>query len=212
MKMTWQSQCATALGMSLAAVITVGAQTPTTPGQQTPATPGQHSAMGGQDKMKGSVTAIGCLQAGASTGSASDASGASSSAPGVAAKAADAGSFVLRNAKFSGAPGAGAASGAGASDTAAGAGQADKTGRAARELRLMAGPGVNLADHVGHQISVTGMMGPMAAPDGTRPDRPAPTAGQAATPDNPGATMAGRGPVLTVTSLSMVSATCPAGS
>lgn len=201
MKMTWQSQWATALGMSLAAAITVGAQAPATPGQSSP--------MSGQDKRQNSVTATGCLQVAASTGSAGEAA-ASPSAPGGAAKA-ESGGFVLRNAKFSGMPGAASPDSA-AAPGAAGAGQATAPGRAARELRLMAGPGVNFADHIGHQVSVTGVLGPTAPPEGTSPDRPAPAAGQPATPDNPRATMAGRGPVLTVTSLSMVSATCTTGS
>lgn len=202
MKMTWQSQCVTAIGMSLAAAITVGAQAPATPGHTSP--------MGAQDKAHGTVTATGCLQAGAGMSSTGDANATSAGAPGVAAKAADAAGFVLRNAKVNGAPAA-AHSGSASSDAAQAPGQA-KSGRAARELRLTAGPGVNFADHVGHQVSVTGMLGPMAPPEGTSPDKPAPTAGQPATPDNPRASTAGRGPVLTVTSLSMVSATCTAGS
>lgn len=194
MRTRTQSQWAMALGMGMAAAITVGAQTPTPQGQATATA---------SDRGRGSVTATGCLERAVSTAAPGDQAGAPS-APGAASKPEEA--FVLRNAQMSGASTPGTP---GAAGGAAAHGQSH--GAKGKSIRLVAGAGVNFADHIGHQVSVTGVMSAMSAPEGTAPDKPAHTTGQPPTPDDPRG-MAAHGPTLTVTALNMVSATCKTGS
>lgn len=179
-----QPRWAMAIGMGMAAAITVGAQTPTPSGQR----PGTNA----QDSARGSVTATGCLERAPAAGAASDNAGTHPKAEG---------GFVLRNVQMSEAstPGTAGSTGAAASD------------RTGRSIGLVAGPGVDFIDHIGHQVSVTGIMTDMPVPEGTPPDRPAHTTGQPPTPDNPRGSLAPAGSMLTVSRLSMVAATCRTG-
>lgn len=193
MRTRMQSHWAMALGVGMAAAITASAQTPTPQGQ--PAA---------SDRGRGSVTATGCLERAVATAAPGDQAGAPS-APGAASKPEEA--FVLRNAQMSGASTPGTPGGAAGAAAAHGPSHGPK----ARSIRLVAGAGVNFADHIGHQVSVTGVMSAMSAPEGTAPDKPAHTTGQPPTPDEPRG-MAAHGPTLTVTGLSMIAATCTTGS
>jgi hypothetical protein len=83
-----------------------------------------------------------------------------------------------------------------------------------REIKLMAASGVNLAEHVGHQVEVRGRFSGAGGSSSSDP-RPSPAgspaAGQSGSiPDRPAGDRAGR--ALTVSSVRMVSASCTSGS
>jgi hypothetical protein len=208
----WRGLAVLATGVVLSSSPT--AQTPPTqtPPTQSPATQAG-APTAGQERPHGTVTATGCLQRG---GGASD-SASTSTAPGETGSGARSGSaFVLKNARMT----AGAESSASAPSTAStpsastAAGQSQTSGRG-RDIRLTAGSGVNLDEHVGHQVSVTGTTGgktgASSANDasGANASQPSAPAGAQAAGDRH-ATMGGH--TLMVSSITMVSATCPAGS
>ena len=141
---------------------------------------------------------------------------------------------MLRNARMnvgaatSGDASSAAATGSASAQSGSTAGQSsgstEGSGRgAAREVRLSAGSGVSLDEHVGHEISVTGEL--MGAAAGARaPGTDASGGSQAAggsasgsatgsprqTNPQGGVAMEGRGATLMVSSVQMISATCSA--
>jgi hypothetical protein len=153
------------------------------------------------------VTITGCVQQ--ATGSGAGASN---------------GGFVLRNGSGRGATSSGASSSAPSSTSPSSTPASSTMGR---EFQLMPGSSsVQLADHLGHQVEVTGTFGsPSASPmtpstttgatgspsgtgtSGTTPGRPGSTQPGQAT--SPSASNMGTSTSFTVTSVRMLSATCP---
>lgn len=206
------------VGSSVALCSALAAQSPTS---STPQGAGQR---GMATTQQGPVSATGCLQ----RAERAAATGESSAAP-SSAGADTTGGFVLKNARVGGASSAGSerpqATNSGA-DTQVGA----VAGSRGRELRLMADSAVNLSEHVGHQVTVTGSFGgamshsaaPGSAPGSSSPSSSASGAGNAgpgATAGAAGTSSAGagasgsmaaggeRGP-FKVSTISMISATC----
>jgi len=147
--------------------------------------------------MAGQVTATGCLQRDSSSSS-----DTSSSASGAG------GGFVLKNAKMGG---SGSSMGSSSAPGSAGASASDPSGRApgsmsgsrgAKDVNLVADSSVNLAEHVGHQVMITGRMA------GSGPVDPS----SSSTPSSSDHSTAGKGGAFTVAKISMISATCTAGS
>jgi hypothetical protein len=184
------------------------APSPQTPSSQTPSSTAPSTTATDQaTSTYGSpVTITGCVQQ--VTGSA----GASN------------GDFVLRNASGRGATSSGATSSAPSSTSPSSAPASSTMGR---EFQLMPGSSsVQLADHVGHQVEVTGTFGrPSASPmtpsttTGTT-GSPSGTGTSSTTPGRPGSTQPGQATSpsasnmgtstsFTVTSVRMLSATCP---
>ena len=177
MKNTHQWQWAATLCSGVALCGTLVAQTPppstppsnppTTPPSSQPATPpssqpapspqsSQPTTRPSSD-MAGQLTATGCLQRD---------SGASSSSTAPAARRVLArGGFVLKNAKMGGAsstsPGA---AGASATDPSSRTAGSMSGSGASKDILLMADASVSLAEHVGHQVMVTGRMDSSSAP------------------------------------------------
>jgi hypothetical protein len=158
---------------------------PTPAPQGTPAPESTQPTGRSSSEMAGQVTATGCLQR----------DSASSTASSPSSSAGAGGGFLLKNAKMGG-----------ASPSSAGASSTEPTSRApgsmsgasgAKDINLMADASVNLSEHVGHQVMVTGRMAPAAAP------------AESAAPSSPGASKGGS---FTVTKVSMISATCSTGS
>jgi hypothetical protein len=186
------------------------APSPQTPSSQTPSstTPTTTATDQAISTYGSPVTITGCVQQ--ATGSSA---GASS------------GGFVLRNAS-----GRGATSNSGASSSAPSSTSPSSTPSSStigQEFQLMPGSSsVQLADHVGHQVEVTGTFGsPSASPmtpsttTGTT-GSPSGTGTSSTTPGRPGSTQPGQATSpsasnmgtstsFTVTSVRMLSATCP---
>jgi hypothetical protein len=198
--------CALALGLSVQAQSTTPPTQPmpptTQPGQ--PAQPGQPGpgqptpprqpapgGMTGSAGQESTVTLTGCLQRDT----------ASTAGQATAAQATSAASmFKLTNAK----PATSAAATAGSTASSTGPSSAQRGGTAlptASEYRLMAMGNVNLAPHANHQMTVTGTVvpaAPAAAGASAQPSAGAPTTAAAAAMT----------PMLHVTAVTMVSATC----
>jgi hypothetical protein len=181
---------------------------PQTPSSQTPSTAPTTTATDQATSTYGSpVTITGCVQ---------QASGSSAGAT--------SGGFVLRNAGGRGATSSGASSSAPSSTSPSSTPASSTMGR---EFQLMPGSSsVQLADHVGHQVEVTGTFsspsaspmtpstttGTTGSPSGTgtsstTPGRPSSTQPGQAT--SPSASNMGTSTSFTVTSVRMLSATCP---
>ncbi len=185
----------------------------------------------------GPTSATGCLQRGGGSSS-SDSSATPPS--GASASSAGGGSFVLKNVTFgnetsttsrapsrpgseppqAGTPPAGSPSSSNPSSTASSssAASSSRSSGNTKELKLMADSGVNLSEHVGHQVTV---MGRFSGGSGSAASSPSSSSSpSASTPSTPSSAssssgpsgMASRGGTFTVTSVSMISATCPAGS
>jgi hypothetical protein len=216
MKNTHQWQWAATLCSGIALCGTLAAQTPppsnppssqpTTPPTSQPATPptsqpapspqsSQPTTRPSSD-VAGQVTATGCLQRD---------SGASSSSTAPSSSAgAGAGGFVLKNAKMGSAGDSTSPSSAGASPSDPSRPAGSMSG-ASKDLRLMADSSVNLAEHVGHQVMLTGRMDSSASPSSPSPSAAPPSS------SSPSAS-SGKGGTFTVTKVSMISATCSPGS
>jgi hypothetical protein len=211
----------TGLAMSSASM----AQTPTTQ----PSTTQPAASTAGHERPPGTITATGCLQRGSGSGAASDSAGGATSSPsGIAGTGSGAGSsYVLKNARLAGSPDP--ATNAPTSEAPAGAAgtPASSAGNqrgGGREIRLSPAAGVNLGDHIGHQVSVTGTFSQGSGAESSTPtaagsptgQTPAPADAQsphgAAARENRRGSMANDGRLLTVSSISMVSATCTVGS
>ena len=185
------------------------APSPQTPSSQTPSSTAPTTTATDQaTSTYGSpVTITGCVQ---------QANGSSAGAT--------SGGFVLRNGSGRGATSSGASSSAPSSTSPSSAPASSTMGR---EFQLMPGSSsVQLADHVGHQVEVTGTFGsPSASPmtpsttTGTT-GSPSGTGTSSTTPGRPGSTQPGQGTSpsasnmgtstsFTVTSVRMLSATCP---
>jgi hypothetical protein len=195
----------TACGVLVVAGFTASAQTPQTPPSQptSPATSQKSMDAGG------SVTVTGCLAAW-------DGKSMSGSGPGT-----DAGSTAPSSAPASGPTGAGASyvltsvqQGTGSASTTSSASSAGVAGK----YLLKADSTVNLSAHLNHKVTVTGTLDKMspdsgggasagapASTDPPRTDKPATASGSERAHD-----MGSMKPqTLKVTSVTMVSATCP---
>jgi eukaryotic-like serine/threonine-protein kinase len=167
------------------------------------------------------VTATGCLQrAGGSSSSSPSSSSPGSQSP---AGGASAGGFMLKNATATSGTGTtGTSPGGAAASGAPTAGSADASGRrttgGGKELRLVAGPGASLDEHVGHQVEVRGRL------SGTHADSPSSSAGAGNPSSSTGAVgeasssqesrrggMSGRVGTLHVSFVRMISSSCSAG-
>jgi hypothetical protein len=190
---------------ALALCASVQAQSPN-PSSQSPQ-PGQPGASASQSE-QGEVTATGCLARADSRGSSSE-----SAAPGASASSAG-GGFVLKNATIgtSGSSGAGVSAsspGSAGSTAGAGAGAASGRGMGGREIRLMASSGVNLEEHVGHQVEVRGKLSSVGSAS-TGPSSTSTTPPRESGAGTPAG--ASGGETMTVSSVRMVSASCTPGS
>ena len=200
MKNRNQWQWAATLCSAVALCGTLAAQTPPQspppsypPPSPSPSNPPTASPQSSQptssspSEMAGQVTAAGCLQRDSSSPSASP-----SASPGAG------GGFVLKNAKMGDAS---------SSTSSSPASSADPSGRAAgtmsssasKDFQLMADASVNLSEHIGHQVMVTGRMSGGSG-------------GPAAHSPSPSSSSAAKGAAFTVTKISMISATCSTGS
>ena len=226
----WPGLAAFAASLAMCSASMAQAPTTQTPTAQTPATPVGASAAG-RDHQPEPVIAAGCLQRGPSSDAhGGSAGGATASVAGTASAGPAAGGYVLRNARITGS--SESTSGgptSGRPESAAGApsssvGNARGNGPVARDLRLSAGTGVNLEEHVGHQVSVTGAF---SRGSGTATSKPSvsgshanqtPPATETQSSHERQAREQGRGAVgqagrtLTVSSISMVATVCSAGS
>ncbi len=195
----------TACGVLVVAGLTASAQTPqTTPSQPTsPATSQKPMDAGGP------VTVTGCLAAW-------DGKSMSSSGPGT-----DAGSAAASSARASGATGAGASyvltsvqQGTGSASTTSSASSASVAGK----YLLKADSTVNLSAHLNHKVTVTGTLDKMSAHTGSDVSANAPSSTDPPRTDKPATASESAGAhdmgsmkpqTLKVTSVTMVSATCP---
>ncbi len=178
-------------------------QTPSTPSTSSPTTSGDQST---SSSYGSPVTITGCVQRADSSASGTGGSG-----------------FVLKSTgsgSSSSSPSSGSpTSSSTPSSTGSPSSPSSTTGQ---EYQLMAGSSsVQLADHVGHQVEVTGTMGSGASPSssGTTGSTSG-TGTSSTTPSQPGSTQPGQatspaassmsaGSTFNVTSVRMVSASCP---
>ena len=102
--------------------------------------------------MAGQLTATGCLQRDSSASSSSSSTSPSSTA-------AAGGGFVLKNAKMGGASSSTGSASPSASDPSSRTAGSMSSASASKDVFLMADSSVNLSEHVGHQVMVTGAHG-----------------------------------------------------
>jgi hypothetical protein len=208
-------------GLSTLMAITFGcalaAQTPTDP--QT-----DQSRQSGN--RQGQVTVVGCLQSGDAAHGATGTSGTPTTGTtptetaASGSRSAAGGSFILTNAKMS--TGASSGTGTTASGTTSGTTGSATSGTgtsgsattspsssprsAAMGTSYKLTGGTNLAQHVGHQIEVTGTLSPSGATSGTTSGTtPPPTTGSAGSTG-----MSHAAQTLNVASVRMISASCQA--
>ena len=165
-------------GSFLAAAFAVGVSAQTTPPQTTPPTGAAQppAAQEPRDRADSkNVTVTGCLKAGDS-----------------------ADSFTLSDLKFGGAKGSGAVGTSGA--TATGAGAPPAALASASTLTIKPSSSTKLAEHVGHQVEITGSVAESKSPSAA-PAAPADPASA-----RPSASASG--PTIEARSVRMVSQTC----
>jgi hypothetical protein len=179
---------ATCGALVVAGGLTMSAQTPRPP---TP-TPSQSTPARTDDNKDKTVTVAGCLKAWDAT------TGGAAAAPPAATATSPVAKFVLTNVE---------------EDSASARSEAKpSTGTMNKQYVLVADSAVNLSAHLNHKVRVTGKVTSTtehsAAPTTTRPSDPAkPTETPGTGTDRTG--MDKSWSTLTVSSLSMVSATCP---
>ena len=201
MKNTHQWQWAATLCSAVALCGTLAAQTPPQspppsypPPSPSPSNPPSGSPQSSQPTGRapsdaaGQVTATGCLQRDSSSPSASQ-----SSSPAAG------GGFVLKNAKMGGESSSSTSSSPASSADPSGRAPGSMSSSASKDVQLMADSSVNLSEHIGHQVMITGRMsGGSGAPADHQP--------------SPSSSSATKGGSFTVTKVSMISATCTTGS
>ena len=189
--------------LSTCAVLSTSLSAQTPPAQPQSPQPTTPSPSAQQDRAAGNVTAAGCLQRGSAATSTSDSAAAASPGAGTSA-----GGYVLKNAKVSGdTASSSSASPSPSSEPGTAAPAGATTNRAGRDLRLSAGSGVELDQHIGHQVSVTGrLMG--GTSDRSSASSPSSEPGAQGSDARRGA----MGQTLMVSSVNMIASTCSPGS
>jgi hypothetical protein len=166
---------AAVLGFALSAA----AQTPTTP-QTPPTTTPQTAPTSPYPSSQSADT------------SSHDKMGKSTKLTGCVQSGTTAGTFELTNIKGKGSM---------ASSADAASSSASSSSSSSKTVKLVAAAGVDLSQHVGHQVEVTGSLGAGASASATAPSASSPSASASTSSDKE----------FNVTDVKMVSATCSAG-